>query len=232
MNASWIDIQSSNGDTYSGYLSLPPRGTGPGLVLIQEIWGVNEHIRTVADQYALEGFVVLAPDVFWRQEERVDLQYNESGTQRAFELLQGMDQTKAVEDLVGAVNTLRSREEVSGSVATVGYCVGGRLSFLTAVAGDVDAAVCYYPGAIETVIDQADQTDTPLLFNFGGKDGMITQEVRDAVAAKVAGRDNVEIYLYADSDHGFNRWAGAPWNLHDAMLARGRVLQFLAHHAL
>lgn len=232
MNSSWIDIQSTNGDTFSGYLTLPPRGTGPGLVLIQEIWGVNEHIRTVADQYALEGFVVLAPDVFWRQEQRVDLKYDEPGTQRAFELMNGLDQPKAIEDLVGAVNTLRSRDDVTGSVATVGYCMGGRLSFLTAVAGDVDAAVCYYPGGIQNVIDQADQTDTPLLFNFAGKDHMITQEVRDAVAAKVAQRDNVEIYLYADSDHGFNRWAGAPWNLHDAMLARGRVLQFLSHHAL
>ncbi len=94
MNASWIDIQSTNGDSYSGYLSLPPRGTGPGLVLIQEIWGVNEHIRTVADQYALDGFVVLAPDVFWRQEPRVNLAYDEAGTKRAFELMNGSMATK------------------------------------------------------------------------------------------------------------------------------------------
>src|SRR5680860_1006616 len=76
----WIMISSADKNTFSGYLALPPAGTGPGLVLIQEIWGVNDHIRAVAEQYALDGFVVLAPDVFWRQQTRTNLDYTEAGS--------------------------------------------------------------------------------------------------------------------------------------------------------
>ena len=95
MNAHWIDISTARGETFSGYLSLPPTGRGPGIVLIQEIWGVNEHIRTLADQYALDGYVVLAPDLFWRLERRVDLAYDEAGSARARQLLQTVDGTQA-----------------------------------------------------------------------------------------------------------------------------------------
>src|SRR5258707_14467501 len=87
----WIDIEGTQGENFSGYLSLPPSGRGPGIVLVQVIWGVNEHIRAVADQYALDGYVVLAPDVFWRLEPRVDLDYDEAGTAKAFELYQKVD---------------------------------------------------------------------------------------------------------------------------------------------
>lgn len=83
MNSQWIDIATPEGETFSGYLSLPPTGSGPGIMLVQEIWGVNEHIRAVADQYALDGYVVLAPDVFWRLEQRVDLTYGADGTRKS-----------------------------------------------------------------------------------------------------------------------------------------------------
>ncbi len=89
MNSQWIDIAGNDGQTFKGYLSLPPTGRGPGLVLIQEIFGVNAHIRAVADQYALDGYVVLAPDLFWRAEPQVDLGYGEADWTRAFELMKG-----------------------------------------------------------------------------------------------------------------------------------------------
>jgi len=103
----WMTISPADKNTFSGYLALPPAGTGPGLVLIQEIWGVNDHIRAVAEQYALDGFVVLAPDVFWRQQTRTNLSYTEAGTAKAFELMKSTDFRQATEDVVTAIEHLR-----------------------------------------------------------------------------------------------------------------------------
>ena len=108
MSTSNITINSHDGQSFGAYLSLPPTGRGPGLVVLQEIWGVNAHIRAVADQYAADGFVVLAPDVFWRQEPGVDLQYTEADTKKAYHLMQNLDTPNAIADLVSTANALRT----------------------------------------------------------------------------------------------------------------------------
>ena len=118
MHASTISIPSHDGKAFDAYLSLPPKGTGPGLVILQEIWGVNEHIRTVADQYALDGYVVLAPDIFWRQQPRVDLQYTEADTQLAYQYMQNLDGPNAVADLMDTAKALRARPEVTGQIGS------------------------------------------------------------------------------------------------------------------
>ncbi len=103
MNGQWIELATPEGESFEGYLSLPPTGTGPGIVLIQEIFGVNEHIRTVADQYALDGYVVLAPDLFWRMKPRVNLGYDEAGFKEGFGLMTCLDIDLAIKDItVGA----------------------------------------------------------------------------------------------------------------------------------
>ena len=109
MQQSMLSIPSHDGKRFDAYLSLPPTGTGPGLVIIQEIWGVNEHIRAVADQYAADGYVVLAPDVFWRQQPRVDLQYTPADTQLAYQYMNNLDGPNAVQDLVSTAQALRAR---------------------------------------------------------------------------------------------------------------------------
>jgi carboxymethylenebutenolidase len=141
MNSSTISITSHDGQPFDAYLSLPPTGRGPGLVIIQEIWGVNEHIKAVADQYAMDGYVVLAPDVFWRQEAKVNLKYNEADTQKAYQFMTNLDEAHAVADLVSTAKTLRARPEVSGQVGSIGFCMGGRLSYQLAASGAVDAGV-------------------------------------------------------------------------------------------
>ena len=131
----WITISPTDKSTFSGYLALPPAGTGPGLVLIQEIWGVNDHIRAIAEQYALDGFVVLAPDVFWRQQTRTDLNYTETGTADAFELMKSTDFSQATEDVVTAIEHLRGLSQVSGKVGVLDSQLrgsGSRLQLLGA----------------------------------------------------------------------------------------------------
>ena len=146
MNSSWIDVAAADQGSFKAYLSLPPAGKGPGIVLIQEIFGVNEHIRAVADQYAMDGYCVLAPDVFWRQQPRVDLGYSEEDMGKGFAIMHKVDFAQAVQDLAATVKALRALPACTGKVATLGYCMGGLLSYLSAANAGVDAAVVYYPG--------------------------------------------------------------------------------------
>ena len=183
MHASTISIPSHDGKAFDAYLSLPPKGTGPGLVIIQEIWGVNEHIRTVADQYALDGYVVLAPDIFWRQQPRVDLQYTEADTQLAYQYMQNLDGPNAVADLMDTAKALRARPEVPGQIGSVGFCMGGRLSFQLAASGAVDAAVCYYGGGIQTQLALAPAVQLPVLFHYAELDDHIPEDPTSASIA-------------------------------------------------
>ncbi|WP_199101836.1 dienelactone hydrolase family protein [Aquitalea sp. ASV11] len=231
MNASWIDIPTKDGKQFGGYLSLPPTGTGPGIVLVQEIWGVNEHIRAVADLYALAGYVVLAPDVFWRLKPRVDLDYDAAGTQQAFGYYQQVDTAQAAADVAAAVGLLRQRPEVTGKVATLGFCLGGQLAFRAAALSQADAAVCFYGGGIDQHLELAGQITQPILFHYAGNDEHIAQTAVSAVKTAFAGKDNAVFFDYPGVGHGFNCWGrSAVFNQSAAALATGRSLQFLAEH--
>lgn len=223
----WIDIDAANEPGFKGYLSLPPTGKGPGLVIIQEIWGVNSHIRAVADQYAQDGYVVLAPDMFWRMKPGVDLDYNDSDTKQAFSYMQNLDFTKAVEDLARTTQVLRALPEQQGNIASLGFCMGGLLSYLCAAHGSVDAAVCYYGGGIHTKLDLAAQVKCPILFHFAEKDQHIPGDAVDAVKAAFKDKRNAVIETYPDVGHGFNCWGRPSYNQKAAAVAHGLSLSFL-----
>lgn len=230
MNASWIDIPTRDGKNFQGYLTLPPTGSGPGIVLLQEIWGVNHHIRTVADQFALSGYTVLAPDVFWRIEPRVDLEYNEAGNEKAFGLAKTVDRDQATLDIADAVDCLKARDEVTGKTAVLGFCLGGQLAFRAAVTGKPDAAVCYYGGKTVDYIDEAEQINIPIQFHHGGQDGSIPADAIATIEAAFAGNNNAEFFEYPDAGHGFNCWGRSLYNQKASALAQGRSLEFLATH--
>ena len=230
MNGHWIDIKAHDGGTFGAYVSKPPKDTagGPGIVLIQEIWGVNQHIRDVADQYAMDGFTVFAPDVFWRQQPRVDLGYNEVDNPKAFAFMSALDRPNAVIDLAATASALRAHSSSVGKVASVGFCMGGALSFMWAATGSVDAAVCYYGGGIHTMLDRAPDIKVPMLMHFAANDGHISMSAVESIQAAFKGRDEVRIDVYSGVDHGFNCWGRAMYNQKAAALAHGRSLAFLA----
>lgn len=230
MNNFAIAIQSHDGRKFDGYLSLPPTGRGPGLVIIQEIWGVNTHIRAVADQYAMDGYVVIAPDIFWRQEANVDLTYDEVGTKKAFQLMQGLNGPDAMADLIATVQALRSRPELTGKVGAVGYCMGGRLAYQLAATGTIDTAVCYYGGGIQNNLDVAQSISVPILFHFGALDTHIPTAAVDAVKKAFSGRPNAQFNVYEDAEHGFNCWGRPMYNQRASALAHGRTLEWLSTH--
>src|ERR1700685_4492394 len=144
----WIDI----GGGMTGYLVTPASGSGPGVMLLQEIFGVNGHMRDVADLYAEEGYVVLAPDLFHAMEQRVDLGYDGADLEKAFGFYQRFDPESAVPDMIAAVAALRARPECTGGVGAVGFCLGGKLAWLAAARAGVDAAVSYYGVRVETSV--------------------------------------------------------------------------------
>jgi carboxymethylenebutenolidase len=230
MNTSTISIPSHDGRSFDAYLSLPPKGTGPGLIIIQEIWGVNEHIRAVADQYALDGYVVLAPDVFWRQQPRVDLQYTEADTKLAYQYMQNLDGPNAVADLMDTAKTLRARPEVTGQIGAVGFCMGGRLSYALAATNAIDAAVCYYGGGIQNNLDIAADIQVPIQFHYGELDDHIPATAVNAVKEAFAGRTNAQFHVYPGVGHGFNCWGRPMYKQRAAALARGRTLQWLSEN--
>ncbi|WP_374567179.1 dienelactone hydrolase family protein [Ideonella sp.] len=222
----WIDVPSSDGG-FGAYLALPPARRGPGLLLLQEIFGVNAHIRGVAEQYALAGFVVIAPDLFWRKGERIELGYEGDDRQRA-ELLMSTIQTEAVvRDMQATLATLRARPECGAKVGAIGYCMGGRLAYTAAALCGVDAAVAYYGGRIQDQLHLAAQINCPIQFHYGERDDHIPPSAVEAVRQAVLDKD-AEIHVYAGAPHGFNCWARASYDPAAAALAHGRSLAFLA----
>jgi len=223
----WISVPTAGGALFDAYLARPPAGKGPGLVLFQEIFGVNAHIRGVAEQYALDGFVVLAPDVFWRSAPRVELGYEGADRQRGIALAKQLDAGAVTADIVATVAALRTRPEVGGGkVGAIGYCMGGRLAFGAAAGAGVDAAVAYYGGGIHDQLDKAASITCPVQFHYAGHDDNIPPAAVEKVRAAMRGKA-AELHLYPGAQHGFNCWARASYDAASAALAHGRSLQFL-----
>lgn len=226
----WITMRAGDGRAYEGYFCLPPAGTGPGLVLFPEIFGVNRHIRAVAEQYALLGFVVLAPDVFWRQAPRAEYAYVGDDAARARDMLIRADMTEIVADLDTTVRTLRERPEVKGGVGALGFCIGGRLAYLAAAGGLVDAAACYYGGGIQDQLQKAPNVRCPMLFHYGETDPMIPLAAVERVKAAFEQQDSARFFVYPSASHGFNCWERASYQPLAAMQAHGRTVLHFARH--
>jgi carboxymethylenebutenolidase len=209
-------------------LSLPPTGHGPGLVILQEIFGVNEHIRAVADQYAADGYCVIAPDIFWREGRKIELAYDPQGFERGLGLLGKLNIDQTAIDLQATVSALKRQSACTGKVGSLGFCMGGLLSFIAAAEAGVDTAVCYYGGGIHQHLDRAKKIRCPVLFHFADQDAYIPQQAVAAVRKSLGGRKNVRVIVHAGVDHGFNCWRRPAWNQVTAARARGQSLVHLS----
>lgn len=229
MSGTEITIQAKDGGEFMGYLAKPASGTGPGVVVIQEIFGVNAVMREITDSMAAAGFVALCPDIFWRQERGIQLtDQTEAEWQRAFELFNGFDLGLGVDDLEQTIQALRGVEGCSGKVGSVGFCLGGRLAYLTATRTSVDAAVGYYGVMLTDHLDEA--IKAPLLLHVATEDEFVPKEQQQAVHAALDGNAKVELYDYVGQNHAFARTGGQHYDKDSADLARGRTLDFFAKH--
>lgn len=224
-----ISVNAGDGSgSFAGYLALPASGKGPGVVIGQEIFGINANMREVADFYAEEGYVALVPDLFWRQQPGIELGYTEADFARAIELFQGLDVDKAVDDIDASFKALRDLPEVEAvGLGYVGFCMGGKLAYLTATRTDAACCVGYYGMGIEQLLDEADQIKGRLVLHFAEQDVYCDAAARALISQRLGGRDNVEIYTYPDVDHAFSRNGGMHYNKPAALMAHQRSIAAL-----
>jgi carboxymethylenebutenolidase len=227
VSTQWISIPNGTGSQTDAYLALPPGGRGPALLLFQEIFGVNAHIRAVAEQYAQAGYVVLAPDLFWAQARRVELAYAGDDLAKAYALMEGCVQEQLLSDIQAYAQALRARPELSGAhLGAVGYCMGGRMAYFAATHARADAAVCFYGGRIQNCLEFAHRVSGALQFHYGTRDSMIPMSAVEAVRAAHP-TDDIKMF---DADHGFNCWARGTFEAEAARQSFALSLSFLAKH--
>ncbi|MBL7252232.1 dienelactone hydrolase family protein [Alloalcanivorax marinus] len=225
----FIDVTAKDGGRFRAYLALPPAGKGPGLVVGQEIFGVNETMRRVADGYAEEGYVVLVPDLFWRIEPGIELGYEEADFQRAFELFQTVDLDRAIDDIDASLETLAARPEVTGGdLGFVGFCLGGKLAYLTAARTRVAVSVGYYGVGIEEHLDEAAQIQGRLVLHFAEQDGFCDETTRNQIITALGGTvSKLETFVYPGVDHAFARPGGDHFHKTSADMAHERTIAAL-----
>ena len=214
----FIRLTAADGHELDAYVAQPAGTPIAGLVVVQEIFGINDHIRRVADGYAADGFYVVAPAIFDRVQRNVELGYEGDDRTKAIGLMQQLDREKIQLDVAAAVEQAKS---VAGNTGVIGYCLGGTQAWLSASRLPVQAAVGYYGGGIGQVATIP--IHAPVILHFGLKDAHIGADQRDAVHAA---HPEVPIYTY-DADHGFNCDARASYDATSAALARERSLAFL-----
>ena len=185
-------IKSFDGGEFDAYLALPATGYGPGIVVLQEIFGVNDYMRSVADWYAAHGFVALCPDLFWRLEPGVQLTDRGDDWQRAIDFYMRIDEAKAVEDSAAALNFLREHPACNGYAGAVGFCMGGKLAYLLSTRFKPDCAVGYYGVSIEKDLDEAKNLSSPLLLHIAGNDKFCPPEAQAQIHAGLNGNPLVD----------------------------------------
>ena len=211
------------------HLTLPDGGTGPGIVLIQEIFGVGTFVRQRAMDLAGLGYVVGAPDVFWRIQPNFVAEHDEAGLQASFAMAGQFDFATGTADCVAALAHLQALPATGGRVATMGYCLGGGLAFTAAADGDPACCVSYYGSAVAPNIGRAGDVTCPILFHFGGADPYLPTDQIETVQAAFADRADVRVVVQEGAGHAFDNFdapmftnpaaAAAAWPVTVAFLA-------------
>jgi carboxymethylenebutenolidase len=195
--------------------------------VLQEIFGVNANLRGVCDWLAEEGYVAIAPDLFWRLEPGVDLVYSEAGRDKGLALKSKLDLDLAMDDVEAAIAALRRMPETVGKVGALGYCLGGLLAYLAAARGSVDCAVAYYGVGIEQHLDVAPRLAVPLTLHFGAGDAHVPPAAVEAIRAALSGKPTAVIHVYPECGHGFAGRDRPAYNPPNASIADSRSIAAL-----
>lgn len=221
-----ISITTPDG-AFSAYVARPAAAKAPAVVVIQEIFGVNQVMRDITDGLAAQGYLAICPDLFWRIEPDIDItDQSEAEWKRAFELFNAFDVDQGVKDIQATIKTIRADAGCDGKVSAVGFCLGGQLAFLTATRTDVDAAVSYYGVGLENRVAEAEKLTRPLLLHIAEEDQFVPKEAQAVIVQALKDHPQIEIHTYPGRDHAFARVGGEHYDEADAKLAGGRTLQF------
>jgi carboxymethylenebutenolidase len=225
-----ITIDTGDGKM-NAYVATPSAGTGPSLVLLQEIFGVNKVMRDLADGFAAQGYVTICPDLFWRIEPGIDItDQTQAEWQRAFQLFQAFDVEKGIADIAKTIAAARKISQSTGKVGATGYCLGGKLAYLTAARTDIDAAVGYYAVGLEDQLGEAKTIKKPLMLHIAGKDQFAPAAVQKKLHDALDTNKLVTLHDYPEDDHAFARIGGQHYNKASADQANARTAAFLKQH--
>ena len=223
----FVKVKARDGRKFRAYLAKPEKGSGPGLVLLQEVFGINDFMKSMADRFAEEGYVVLVPDLYWRLEPGVSLTYSDADRTHAMDLRRRFDVDQAVEDIGATIRSMRKLDEHKGKVGVLGFCMGGGLAVLTAARKKVDCAVSYYGTGIDGYLGEARNIRCPMVLHFAGNDKHCTPDVQERIKHAFRKRMNVAIHVYPGVEHAFASPARDSYDKPAAMMAYSRSLALL-----
>lgn len=230
-----VTVNSRDGGAFTAYLAKPAIRPAPGLVLIQYICGVNQVMRRLADQFAAMGWLVMVPDLFWRQEPGVQLIPNPAKPSaeemaRAMALNSGLNEDFAVADLVSTADSLRVNPDCDGRIGALGYCLGGRLVVPLAARTHLACGVSFYGVNLDRYLDEAASIAAPMLFHIAGEDALVPEPVRKTIVDRLGVRESVTVRLHPGVNHAFALPSGPNYNADAAIRAHSESYRFLAHH--
>lgn len=224
-------IRTSDGGTMTAYVARPARSPAPAVVVIQEIFGVNQVMREITDGLAAQGYLAVCPDLFWRIEPGIDItDQSEAEWKRAFELYNAFDVDAGVRDIAATIADVRADPACAGKVGVVGFCLGGLLAYLTGARTDADASVSYYGVGIEQRTEEAAKLTRPLLMHIAEEDQFVPKAAQDVILAALKNHPQIEIHTYPGRDHAFARRGGEHYHEADARRAGERTLAFFGRH--
>jgi carboxymethylenebutenolidase len=222
-----ITITCPDGD-FGAYLATPSSGSGGGVLVIQEIFGVNASMRAYCDHLAEQGFFALCPDIFWRQEPGIQItDQSEEEWAKAFELYQGFDVDKGVADLKASLAHLRRVDGCNGKAGTVGFCLGGLLAYRMGAESDADCNISYYGVGIDERLDQAGSITKPTILHIAEEDGFVDKEAQAKIRDGLGDHPKITICSYPGVDHAFGRINGVSYDAAAAKLADSRTIECL-----
>lgn len=225
-----ILIETPNG-TFRAYISRPAKLPAPAVIVLQELFGVNADIRATSDDLAAQGFIAIAPDLFWRQEPGVDLSVtSDADWQHGLRLYAAYDSDSGGKDIMETVRTAVELPESTGKVALLGYCLGALMAFITAARYEVDAVVAYHGADTEKYLGEVGGLHAPLLMHLGEEDEFISKAAQAQIKAVLAEKPNATVYTYPGQRHAFSRHNGLHYNAAAAALAGRRTSGFLQQH--
>jgi carboxymethylenebutenolidase len=221
-----ITIKTEDG-SFDAYVARPKGAKAPAVVVIQEIFGVNQVMRDITDGLAGQGYLAVCPDLFWRIEPGIDItDKSDAEWKRAFELFNAFDVDAGIKDIQATINVVRGDPGASGKVGAVGFCLGGLLAFLTATRTDIDAAVSYYGVGLDGRVAEAEKLSKPLMLHIAEEDRFVPKPAQAIILAALKDQTLIEIHTYPGCDHAFARPDGEHYDEAAAKLAGGRSLAF------
>lgn len=226
-----VQITAKDGGKFSAYVALPETQPAPAIVVIQEIFGINQNMRAICDKYAAKGYVAIAPDLFWRLEPNVQLtDKTEEEWAKAFDLMGRFDINKGVDDIQATITAIRNQGSCNGKVGAIGFCLGGKLAYLTATRTDAQAAVGYYGVQIDQMLDEAENISEPLMLHIAEEDKFVDKEAQAKIIEGLKNNAHVTLHSYAGVNHAFTRIGGEHYDEASAKLAHERTDAFLANN--